>query len=65
MYQSILLLTSLLNKEIQTDITKAEMKEIILLCTKGVHFNFGGNIFTQTDGVATVSPLAPVLYGHY
>ena len=51
------------NKEIQTNITKAEMKEIILLCTKDVHFTFCGKTFTQTDGVAMGSPLGSVLAG--
>ena len=53
------------NKEIQTNITKAEIREIILLCTKGVHFTFCGETFTQTDPVAMGSPLRPVLVGMY
>ena len=37
------------------------MKELILLCTKGVHFTLCGENYIQTDGVAMGSPLEPVL----
>ena len=47
--------------EISTDITKSEMKELLNLCTKSVHFTFEGNIYLQNDGVAMGSPLEPVL----
>ena len=50
-------------KEINTRITKYEMRELILLCTKGAHFTFGGETFTQIEGVAMASPLAPILTG--
>lgn len=53
------------NKEILANITKAEIREIILLCTKGVYFTFCGETFTQTDPVAMGSPLRPVLAGMY
>ena len=46
-----------------TRITKNEMRELILLCTKNVHFTFNGETFTQTDEVAMGSPLAPILAG--
>ena len=39
-------------KEIDTRITKNEMRELMLLCTKNVHFTFNGQTFTQVDGVA-------------
>ena len=48
-------------KEIDTRITKNEMRELILLCTKNVHFTFTGETFTQVDCVAMRSPLAPIL----
>ena len=52
------------NNEITTSITKKEMKELILPCTKGVHFTFGGKTYdVQTNGVAMGSPLGPVLSG--
>ena len=39
------------------------MKELILLCTKGMHFTFNGKTYVQTNGVAMDSPLGPVLSG--
>ena len=39
------------------------MKEMLLLCTKDVHFLFKDKIYQQTDGVATRSPLGPILAG--
>ena len=33
--------------EINTCITKSEMKELLELCTKNVHFIFNGDIFVQ------------------
>ena len=47
--------------EISTDITKSEMKELLNLCTKAVHFIFKGYIYVQNDGVATGLPLGPIL----
>ena len=51
------------NGELSTDITRSEMKEMLPLCTKNVHFTFNGDIYLQTDGVAMGSPLGPVLAG--
>ena len=48
-------------KEIDTLISKNDMRNLLLLCTKNVHFCFGGDIYQQNDGVA--SPLEPVLAG--
>ena len=39
------------------------MREILLLCTKNVHFTSGDLVYLQTDGVAMGSPLGPVLAG--
>ena len=47
--------------KISNDITKSEMKELLNLCTKSVHFTFDGNIYVQNDGIAMGSPLGPVL----
>ena len=46
--------------EISTDITKSEIKELLNLCTKSVHFTFEGNIYVQNAGVAMGSPLGPI-----
>ena len=51
------------NGELSADITRSEMKEMLTLCTKNVHFTFNGDIYLQTDGVAMGSPLGPVLAG--
>ena len=37
------------------------MKELLLLCTKYVHFTFNGDIYIQLDGVTMGSPLGPFL----
>ena len=34
-------------KLIKTDIPKKEMKELLLLCTKNVHFEFNGETFQR------------------
>ena len=47
-------------KEIHKRITKNEMRELILLCTNNVYFTFNDETFTQVDGVALGSPLAPM-----
>ena len=46
--------------ELQTSITRSEMKELLILCTKNVHFTFDNVIKVQNDGVAMGSPLGPV-----
>ena len=51
------------NNEINTSITKEEIKELILLCTKGVHFIFDGKTCVQTNGVVMGSQLGSVLSG--
>ena len=47
--------------KISNDITKSEMKELLNLCTKSVHFTFENNIYVQNDDVAVGSPLGPIL----
>ena len=49
--------------EVNTNISKQQMRDLPLLCTKDVHFSYSGNIYTQEDGVAMGSPLGPVLPG--
>ena len=39
------------------------MKELLLLCTKNVHFTFNNEIYQQCDGVTMGSPLGPVIAG--
>ena len=39
------------------------MRDLLLVCTKNVHFSYNGDIYTPADGVAMGSPLSPVLAG--
>ena len=50
-----------IDQEINNNIPKKEIKELLHLCTKNVHFIFNGEIYIQIDGVAMGSPLGPVL----
>ena len=51
------------NHEINTNISRKEMKYLLILCTKNAHFSLDGQIYIQCDGVAMGSPLGPVLVG--
>ena len=44
-------------KLIRTKIKRADMKELLLLCTQGVPFTFNGETYLQIDGVMMGSPL--------
>ena len=46
---------------ISTKLTRDEMKLLLEICTKEMHFSFDGNIFRQVNGVAMGSPLGPVI----
>ena len=48
------------NHEISTLITRNEMRETLLLCTKNIHFIFRDVAYLQRDGAALGSPLRPV-----
>ena len=48
-------------EELVTNFTRSEMKEMLLICTKNVHFSYNHDIYIQRDGVAMGSPLGPVL----
>ena len=50
-------------KEINTQITLAEMRELLKLCTKNVHYTFDNQVYQQNNEVAMGSPLGPVLAG--
>ena len=39
-------------KEISTVLTNYEMKKMLTLCTKSVHFTLNNEIYVQNDGVA-------------
>ena len=65
----MLVLERIYNKgEAVTTITRSEMKEMLLLCTKNVYFSkevfsYDQDIYIQKDGVAMGSSLGPVLEG--
>ena len=40
---------------------REELKTLLELCTKEMHFTFKGNVYRQINGVAMGSPLGPVL----
>ena len=48
-------------KMVKTKLKKAELKELLEMCTKEMHFTLNGKIYQQTDGVCMGSPLGPVL----
>ena len=50
------------DSELYTNISKKEIKELLLLCTKNAYFTFN-NIIYQCDGVPMGSPLGPVIVG--
>ena len=45
------------HEEINTQITRPEMKELLTLCTKNVHFTFDNQVFQQNDGVSEMEVL--------
>ena len=48
-------------KEILTVSAKNEMKKLLTLCTKKVHFTPNNEIYVQNDEVAMGFPLGPIL----
>ena len=48
-------------KLITTKLTRTEMRTLLQLCTKDMHFMFDDKFYTQVDGVAMGSPLGPVI----
>ena len=48
-------------KVVKTKLKRAELKELLEMCTKEMHFTFDGKVYQQTDGVCMGSPLGPVL----
>ena len=49
------------DKIVKTKLKREEMKKLLQICTKEMHFSFNGVIYRQVDGVAMGSPLGPVL----
>ena len=53
------------DKEIDTNITKKDIKELLLLCTKNVHLTFNGKICLQKDADGMVFSLSPLLVNNF
>ena len=51
------------DNDITTSIEQNDLKNMLIMCTKNVHFTFNNTIYIQNDGVAMGSPLGPVLAG--
>ena len=49
------------HKKINTSTSKKEMKQLLTLCTKSVHYTDDNKVNQQNDGVTMGSPLGPVL----
>ncbi len=49
------------DKAIKTKLEKEEMKKLLQICTKDMHFSFNGSIYKQINGVVMGSPLGPVI----
>ena len=47
--------------KVNANIPKQQMRDLLLLCTKNVHFSYNGDIYTQADSAAMGSPLGLVL----
>ena len=45
------------HEEIKTQIARPEMKELLTLCTKNVHFTFDNQVYQQNDGVSEMEVL--------
>ena len=48
-------------KDINTDIPKKEMRELLYICTKNAHFTLNNKTYFQVDAVVMGSPPGPVL----
>ena len=48
-------------KLVKTKLKREELKSLLELCTKEMHFTFNGKLYKQVDGVCMGSPLGPVL----
>ena len=49
--------------EANPNVLKQQIKDLLLVSTRNVHFSYNGDIYTQADGVAIGLLLGPVLAG--
>ena len=50
-------------RERENETNRTKLKNLLILCTKNVHFSLNGQLYLQKDGIAMGSPLAPVMAG--
>ena len=50
-------------RELETKISRKEMKDLLLLSTKNVHFSYNNKLYSQKDGVAMGLLLGPAIAG--
>ena len=48
-------------KMVKTKLSRSQLKTLLELCTKEMHFTFNSKVYRQKNGVAMGSPLGPVL----
>ena len=48
-------------KEITTDISRLEIKELFYFCAEDVNFSFDNKIYIKNNGIALGSPFGPIL----
>ena len=46
---------------IKTKLKETQLRELLVLCTKEIHFSYNDMLYKQVDGVAMGSPLGPIL----
>ena len=46
---------------VKTKLKRNELRELLMMCTKELHFVFNGKTYQQKDGVCMGSPLGPIL----
>ena len=50
-------------RELETKISRKEMKDLLLLSTKNVHFSYNNKLYSQKDGAAMGLLLGPATAG--
>ena len=48
-------------RELGTKILRKKIQDLLLLCSKNVHFSYDNKLYSQEDGVVLESPLGPVI----
>ena len=61
-----LILNNIFNNGVKVfnGLNRQQMKKLLTWTCKGTVFQFGGNIYEQTEGIAMGSPIAPLMAEH-